>query len=100
MPRCQIEYYEIIDDHDCIGYLCIILKKKFLFSFLGSPLPGTAMYMGPLIDRFADQAELMRLLMSRCRKEFNTHVDLINNWLNPDIMQTAGFQVESGFTQI
>jgi hypothetical protein len=98
--RSNIEYYEIRCGPDCIGYFCAIKVRKFMFSFLGSPLPGTGMYMGPLVDQHADQGELLRVLINHCTTERIARLDLINNWLNPGIMQTLGFAVETSVTQV
>ncbi len=99
-PRCQIEYFEIRRGPECIGYFCAVRAKKFVFSFWGSPFPWSGMYMGPVVEPQVDQDELLHLLMEHCRAERIAQLELINDWLDPAVMQAAGFQVGTSVTHV
>ncbi len=96
----EIDYFEIRRGPDCVGYFCALRVERLGLSLWGSPLPGTGMYMGPVVEPHVDQGELLDLLMEHCRSQRLAHFELINDWLDPAVMQAAGFRVVTSVTHV
>jgi len=56
--------------------------------------------MGPVVEPHVDQGELLHLLIEHCRAEHIAHLELINDWLDPSMMQAEGFRVETSVTHV
>jgi len=99
-PLGRTEHFEIVDGSSTVGYFCAVRVKKLLIDVWGSPLPGTGMYLGPLVHKDVDQFEVVRLIIDHCKENRIAHIELSNDWLKPEVMQALGFQVHANFTHI
>jgi hypothetical protein len=72
-----------------------------LLSIYGSPLGGTGTnYMGPLVNKDADQSKLIRTLVGLCMTTGIKHFELSHDWLDPTVMESYGFTVHEGVTHV
>ena len=99
-PRGNIEYFEIRRNGSRAGYFPVLRVKKTLFSVYGSPLAGSAMYQGPLVDEDVDQAELIAAVVRLARDNRIAQLELASEWLNPTVMRAFGFRESSSVTHV
>jgi hypothetical protein len=85
-----------------VGYFCTLkVRKMMLLSIYGSPLGGTGTnYMGPIVNKDADQSELISALIELCMKRGIAHFELSHDWLDPAVMESHGFTVYKGVTHV
>jgi len=91
-PKAQIEYFEICEQSRVIGYYCAIRVSKALLPVYGCPLPGSALYLGPIVNLEISQSELIHLLLDTMRHNHIGHFEVAHDWLNPEVMRQCGFQ--------
>ncbi|HEV8441209.1 MAG TPA: GNAT family N-acetyltransferase [Methylomirabilota bacterium] len=99
-PRATIDYFEIRRDGSAAGYFCALKVQRGFFHVYGSPLPGSAMYMGPVVDQNVDQAELAEALARVARRNGIARLELANDWLDAAVMREVGFEVAASVTHI
>ena len=99
-PRSVLEYYEIRRNDRLEGYFCVVRVRRAFLSVFGSPLPGTGMYLGPLVSDGVNQAELGEALLRLCHRGGIACLELANNWLDPDIMIDLGFTSSRSVTHL
>jgi hypothetical protein len=99
-PRGKIEYFEIRRNGSRAGYFSVLRVKKTVFWVYGSPLLGSAMYQGPLVDEDVDQAEVIAALVRLARKNRIAQLELASDWLNPSVMRELGFKESTSVTHV
>jgi hypothetical protein len=98
--RGRFEYFEIRQNGLKVGYFCALRVRKFMFRVYGSPLPEAGMYMGPLVNDGVNQRELVEALVGWCRSNGIASLELTNDWLDPEIMKSSGFQTAASVTHV
>lgn len=100
-PEGRIEYFEIRDGQHRIGYHCALRITKMMVPIHGSPLGGTGTnFMGPIVDRGVDQRELVRALTRLFGPRHFLHLELSHFWLDRQVMEAEGFQVQEDVTHL
>ena len=98
-PNGKLTYFEITEDGQRLGYFCALRLRKALIQIYGSPLGGTGTnYMGPVVNRDTDQVSLVSALQAFVRRSRFTHLELANDWLNPETMLSNGFEMHPSVT--
>ncbi len=97
-PSLSVQFIRIVEKAELVGYLCVLRTKRLLLGVWGSPLPGTGMYLGPLLRRDADQAEFMAIIDEYCDRSRVAHLSLCNDHLRPEVMAELGFREQRGVT--
>lgn len=100
-PKGRIVYFEIRSEGECIGYHCALRLTKMMVPIHGSPLGGTGTnFMGPVVDRRVDQRELIRALVRLFGLRHFLHLELSHFWLDRQVMEEEGFQVDENVTHL
>lgn len=100
-PRGNLVWFAIRADGTAVGYLCALRIRKAFLRIYGSPLGGTGTnYMGPLVNAGTDQTALAGALRRLVLGTPFAHFEFANDWLQPDSMQSAGFEVHHGVTHM
>lgn len=100
-PDGKMVYYEIMDAKRRVGLYCAQRVRRMLVPIHGSPLGGTGTnFMGPLIGDGVDPAEVLRALTRLFGPFTFLHVELANPTLSPEVMRSAGFNVQEGVTHL
>jgi len=97
-PHSGVDYLEIRRGPELVGYFCAPRIRKFMFSMW--EIPQFWHYMGPVVDPQVDQAKLVDLMLAHCKTEGIASLTLCNDWLDPGVMQAAGFTQESNVTHV
>lgn len=97
-PNTCVEYFEIRQGCELLGYFSTISQLKYLFHVWGGP--HCCIYKSPLVNVHVDKHELMQLLVAACIKERIAHLVLCDPWLDPDLMEMSGFTSEHHVSQI
>jgi hypothetical protein len=100
-PDGRIAYFEIRDGRERIGYHCALRIKRMMVPIHGSPLGGTGTnYMGPIVDTDTDQRRLIEGLSMLFGPRHFLHLELSHYWLEQEVMEAAGFQVQESVTHL
>lgn len=100
-PRGKLVWFAIRDNGEPLGYLCAQQIRKAFLHIYGSPLGGTGTnYMGPLVNEDTDQPALAVALRKLVLGTPVSHFEFANDWLQPDIMKSTGFEVHPGVTHV
>lgn len=100
-PHGRIEYFRLTEDGNTVGYFCALKIRKMLLSIYGSPLGGTGTnYMGPIVSKDTNQAELVRALTGLCKTQGIAHLEVSHDWLNRAVMESHGFTVHENVTHV
>jgi Acetyltransferase (GNAT) domain len=97
-PHTRVDYMEIRRGLELVGFFCAIRSRKFIFSMWESP--HYWVYMCPVVEKHVVQSELVDTILAHCLTENIANLTLCNDWLDPGVMQTAGFTQDSNVTQI
>jgi hypothetical protein len=100
-PEGRIDYFELFDGAERVGYHCALRIVKMMIPIHGSPLGGTGTnFMGPVVGADVDQHRLMRSLKRLFGPRHFMHLELSNPWLDRAVMEAEGFQVQEGVTHL
>jgi hypothetical protein len=100
-PHANVEYFEIREGSDCVGYFCPIKVRKYFLNFWEGPHDGSIfMNMSPLAHSWVDKQELIVLVMAACKKEGIAHLTLCDPCLDPHLMERLGFVPERRVSQV
>lgn len=100
-PGGRIEYFELFDGAERVGYHCALRVVKMMVPIHGSPLGGTGTnYMGPVVHADVDQARLLRGLKRLFGPRRFLHLELSNPWLDRSVLEAEGFRVQEGVTHL
>jgi len=96
-----MEYFEIADGGEPIGYFCAQRVRKLVFAVCGSPMPGTGTnYMGPVVPAGTEQQRLLQALVAVCHERGFHHAELSHEWLDPTVMRESSFEVHERMTHV
>lgn len=100
-PSGRIEYFEIRDGGNLIGYHCAYVIRKFGLAIHGSPLGGTGTnFMGPIVEEETPQDEVLEALVRLLGLTGSAHMELSHPWLERANMEAHGFSVHQDVTHM
>lgn len=100
-PEGRIDYFEIREGEDRVGYFCALRVTKLGLPIYGSPLGGTGTnFMGPLVNRAVDQKALLAAIGRLASPRRFLHIELSNPWLETELLAGVGFEVHPSVTHM
>lgn len=91
----QVVRFRILNGSTVAGYFAGLLIMKGFFKILGSPLIGWKTdHMGPIVNQGFDLASFLPALDDACRAMGVHLVQLAHPWLNPDLMNRHGYDMD------
>lgn len=97
----RFEFFEIREGDHKLGYFCAFIVNKALIKVYGSPLGGTGTnFMGPVVNYDIDQGQFLEALHNVIMRSKFAHLEMANEWLDPEIMRSHDFEIHSGVTHV
>jgi len=100
-PQGRIDYFDIKDGAETVGYHCGLVIRKMGIPIHGSPLGGTGTnFMGPLVPADIDQRAVVQGLARLLGPRHYLHMELSHYWLDRVVMEECGFHVYDSVTHV
>ena len=96
-PGTSVDYFELRNGPEPLGYFCAIRVRRFGFSVWHGPKNT---YMSPLVSPHVDQNKFAQLIVAACKKEWIAQLVLCDRWLDADPLKAAGFEQEIDVTHV